>query len=287
MRRRLTFFCVATLALTVASSAQLKRYDPEWNRPATPHQVIGRIYFVGTNALASFLITTRAGHLLLDPGYEESVPLIKISIRALGFRYEDVKVLLNSQAHFDHAAGLALIKRETGARLEVMADDAALLASGGKDDFILGPEYMFPPVKADRILKDGDVIELDDVRIIARHTPGHTKGATTFITTAIDEGQAYSVVFATSTTVNTGTRLVANTRYPGIVSDWERTYAILDSLSPGVWVSAHTNVFDMEGKRARIGKGSNPYIDPTGYRRYVESSRQRFGALLAGELAAK
>ena len=286
MRIRLATSSALILSLAVGSSAQLKRYDPEWNRPATPHRVIGPIYFVGTNALASFLITTRDGHLLLDPGYEESVPLVKSSIRALGFRYEDVKVLLNSQAHFDHAAGIALIKRETGARLEVMAEDASLLASGGKDDFVLGPEYMFPPVKADRLLKDGDVITLGDVRLVARHTPGHTKGATTFVTTAIDGGQAYPVVFATSTTVNAGTRLVGNARYPGIVSDWERTYAILDSLAAGVWVSAHTNVFDMEGKRARIGTGGNPYIDPTGYRRYVESSRQRFVALLAAELAA-
>ena len=230
--------------------------------PGAPHQVIGPVYFVGTNALAAFLITTPQGHILMDPGYEESVPLVRNSIRTLGFKYEDVRILLNSQAHFDHAAGLAQIKKETGATLAAMSGDVPILESGGHDDFALGDAYTFPPVKVDRVLHDGDVVELGNVRLIARHTPGHTSGATTFTTTAIDDGEAYQVVFATSTSVNDGTQLVDNPKYPGLVADWERTYAILESLSPGVWVSQHTNVFDMEGKLARRGARVNPYIDP-------------------------
>lgn len=274
----------------LGGAAQSKSYRADWNQPATPHQVIGPVYFVGTNALASFLITTRSGHILLDPGFEESVPLIKNSMRALGFKYEDIKILLNSQAHYDHAAGLALIKRETGAQLMAMADDAPLLEAGGRGDFLFGDDYRFPPVMVDRRLRDGDVIELGGLRLVARHTPGHTKGAATFVTNAVDRGQAHQVVFATSTTVNPGTKLIDNPKYPNVVSDWERTYAILESLAPGVWVSAHTNVFDMAGKLARrkTGKpGDNPYVDPTGYRAFLATSRQRFAALLKEELTAR
>jgi metallo-beta-lactamase class B len=278
---------VLVVAVTYSGAAQSKSYRPDWNQPATPHQVIGPIYFVGTNALASFLITTRGGHILLDPGFAESVPLIKDSIRALGFKYEEIRILLNSQAHYDHAAALALIKRETGAQVAAMADDAPLLESGGHGDFVFGDEYLFPPVSVDRRLRDGDVIELGELRLTARHTPGHTKGAATFFTTAVDRGQAYQVVFATSTTVNPGTKLVDNPKYPNIVSDWERTYAILESLSPGVWVSAHTNVFDMAGKLARRKTGENPYVDPSGYRQHLAASRQRFAALLKEEIATR
>jgi metallo-beta-lactamase class B len=284
MRTALILAILLVVALPAQQQAPLKRYDPEWNKPATPHQIIGPIYFVGTNQLAAFLITTPDGHILLDPGYEQSVPLVKESIRKLGFKYEDIKLLLNSQAHFDHAAGLAQIKRETGARLAAMAEDAKLLEAGGHGDFLFGDRYPFPPVTVDRVLKDGDVIEQGNVRLVAHHTPGHTKGATTFTTHADEGGRAYQVVFAASTTINDGTRLLENPTYPNIVEDWERTYAILDSLSPGVWLSQHTTVFDMEGKLARRGKGSNPYIDPKGYRTWLFTSRQRFSAQLAKEL---
>src|SRR6187551_3791079 len=151
---------VLVVAATYSGAAQSKSYRPDWNQPATAHQVIGPVYFVGTNALASFLITTRDGHILLDPGFEESVPLIKNSVRVLGFKYEDIRILLNSQAHYDHAAGLAQIKRETGAQLAAMADDASLLEAGGRGDFLFGNDYPFPPVTVDRRLRDGDVIEL-------------------------------------------------------------------------------------------------------------------------------
>jgi metallo-beta-lactamase class B len=289
--RPVLLLLVATIAASEQpGSAQTRprQYAPDWTQPATPHRVAGPVYFVGTRGIASFLITTEAGHILLDPGLEETLPLLKASITTLGFKYEDIEVLLNSHAHYDHAASLARIKRETGARLDVMAEDAVLLAAGGRGDFVLGEEYMFQPVVADRQLRDGDLIALGGVSLTARHTPGHTKGATTFVMTAVDDGQAHQVVFATSTTVNPGTRLLDNPNYPAIVSDWQRTYAILDALSPGVWVSAHSGVFDMAAKRARIGSGrGNPYVDPAGYRRFLAAGRDRFAKLLAEELAAR
>lgn len=250
-----------------------------------PHRVMANIYFVGTTELASFLITTPSGHILLDPGFDETVPLVRNSVRALGFRYEDIRVLLNSQAHFDHAAGLARIKRDTGARLEAAKEDAALLEAGGRGDFLFGDDRTFPPVAVDRRLVDGDVVDLGGVRLVARHTPGHTKGGTTFVTVAAENGRAYQVVFAISTTVNPGTSLTDNSKYPSIVADWQRTYAILESLTADVWVSQHTGVFDMPGKLARMGQRENPYIDPQGFRRHVAASRQRFSALLASQLS--
>lgn len=288
MRRRLVLTSVVLVVCgTLSTQAQLRPYEPAWNQPAPPHRVAANVYFVGTTELGTFLITTRDGHILLDPGFVESVPLIKASMKTLGFRYEDIRVLLNSQAHYDHAAGLALIKKETGARLEVMREDADLLAEGGRGDFLLGTTGLFPPVRADRILKDGDIIEQGGVRLLARHTPGHTKGATTFVTTIEEEGRGKQVVFCVSTTVNDGTSLVGNPKYPQIVDDWQRTYAILDTLVGDIWVSAHTAVFDMKGKSARIGQPSgNPYVDPRGFRRHILDSRQRFNTRLAGQIAA-
>ena len=274
----------AALTAVAVPAAQRAAYNPEWNQPAAPHKIIDNVYFVGTNELGSFLLTTPGGHMLIDPGFDETVPLIKKSMATLGFTYEDIRVLLTTQAHFDHVSALARIKRETGARVEAMGPDAALLESGGKGDFLFGDDPTFPPVKVDRVLRDGDVVEQGRVRLTARHTPGHTKGATTFTTVVSERGWSYPMIFAASTTVNPGTSLVGNPKYPNIVADWQRTYAVLESLSPGVWVAAHTGMFDDKGKLARVGKGENPYVDPRGYRRYIQNSRERFTALLAEQL---
>ena len=274
-----TFACVCGAAVIAAQAS----FDPDWNKPAPPHRVIGNIYYVGTTELAVFVVTTPSGHILLDAAFDESVPIIKAGMKKLGFRYEDIKLLLSSQAHFDHVAGLARVKRETGARLEVMAEDAPLLEAGGRGDFRFGDELTFPAVKVDRLLKDGDSVELGGVTLVARHTPGHTKGATTFTTTVEEAGKKYDVVFATSLSVNPGTALVNNPKYPAILSDWEKTYRIMKSLQPDVWVSGHAGFFDMAGKAARSGQQPNPYIDPAGYRRFVESAEERFRKLLADE----
>ena len=284
MTRRSFGYVVLALIGTAAVSAQYFPYEPDWNRPAPPHRVIDNVYFVGTTELGAFVVTTPRGHILIDPGFDETAPLIRTSMRTLGLAYEDIRVLLTTQAHFDHVAGMARIKQETGARVEAMREDAALLESGGRGDFLFGNDRSFRPVKVDRVLSHGDVVEQGGVKLTAHHTPGHTKGATTFTMVVDENGWSHQMIFATSTTVNAGTALVDNSAYPGIVADWERTYAILDSLSPGVWVSAHSGYFYMKGKPARIGRGENPYIDPKGFRRYVMESRQRFSRLLAEQL---
>jgi metallo-beta-lactamase class B len=168
-----------------------------------------------------------------------------------------------------------------------MAEDADLLESGGRGDFRFGDSLTFPPVAVDRRLRDGDRVELGGVRLIARHTPGHTKGATTFTAIVTDGGRAQQVVFAASTAVNPGTALLDNARYPDIVSDWQRTYAVLESLAADVWVSQHTGVFDMAGKLARQGQASNPYVDRAGYRRFIADSRQQFTRLLTQQMSGR
>jgi metallo-beta-lactamase class B len=279
MRQRLAY--TVTLLLSAACATGSSGYRPEWNRPAMPHRIIGNVYFVGTNELASFLVETADGHILIDTGYEQTVPLIRDSIRTLGFAYEDIRVLLSSHAHADHAGGLALVRRETGARVHAMREDAAALESGGSGD-------IFPAVTVDRVLDDGDGIELGGVTLLARHTPGHTAGAATFITIVSDRGRAHQVVFAASTTVDPDTRLDDNPEYPDAVADWQRTFAILESLTADVWVSQHTGEFDMQGKLARAGQQTrNPYEDPEGFRRHLAASRSRFAALLAGQIAAQ
>jgi metallo-beta-lactamase class B len=278
--RLLTFI---VFALGAAVMAAQDAFQPDWNTPAPPHRVIANVYYVGTSELAVFVVTTPRGHILVDAAFDQTVPLIKAGMKTLGLRYEDIKLLLNSQAHYDHAAGLARVKRETGARLEVMAEDAPLLEAGGRGDFRFADELTFPPVNVDRLLKDGDRVELGGVTLTARHTPGHTKGATTFTTTVEEAGKQYDVVFATSLSVNAGTKLRSNPKYPAILSDWEKTFRVMKSLQPDVWMSGHAGFFDMAGKAARAGKGPNPYIDPAGYRHYVETAEERFRTLLSAE----
>ena len=158
MTRRSFGYVVLALIGTAAVSAQYFPYEPDWNRPAPPHRVIDNVYFVGTTELGAFVVTTPRGHILIDPGFDETAPLIRTSMRTLGLAYEDIRVLLTTQAHFDHVAGMARIKQETGARVEAMREDAALLESGGRGDFLFGNDRTFRPVKVYRDLRQGDVL---------------------------------------------------------------------------------------------------------------------------------
>ena len=261
-----------------------------WNRPAEPFRVVGPIHFVGTSELAAFLITTPAGHVLVDGGLPESAPLIEASIRALGFDPRDIRVLLTTQAHFDHVGSLAYFKRLSGGRVEVMDGDAAIVESGGSADYLFGaagPRYRFDRVKVDRTLHDGDTVALGGVTLTARRTPGHTPGSTTWLTTVRDGARSYRVVFAGSTTVNAGTRLVAAPSYPGIAGDFAHSFEVLESVTPDVFLAAHTGFFDMEAKRARLGRpgSENPFVDPAGYRAHVAAKKRDFDDEIARQRA--
>ena len=262
-----------------------------WNKPTDSFRVIGQVHYVGTSELAAFLITTPAGHILIDGGIPESAPLIERAIRGLGKKPEDIRVLLTTQAHFDHVGTLAHFKRLSGGRVEVMEGDVSVVESGGRTDYLFGdknPRTQFESVKVDRTLKDGDAISLGGVELKARRTPGHTQGSTTFLTTVEDGGKRYSVVFAASTSINPGTRLVDRPSYPGIAADFTRSLQFLESLTPDVFLGAHAGFFQMEEKRARLGgPGPNPFVDPQGYRKHLAEKRKAFEEQLARERAEK
>src|SRR6266478_8983651 len=176
-----TFFLSLLLTLVFAGSA-FAQATPDWTNPFPPHRIIGNVYYVGSQGLASYLITTPQGHILINSSLETSVPLIRESIEKLGFKFSDVKILLISHAHWDHCAGSAAIKQQTGAKYMVMEPDVAEIENGGKGDFQYGnsPDTLYKTVKVDRVLHDGDEVKLGDAVLTAHLTPGHTKGCTTW-----------------------------------------------------------------------------------------------------------
>ena len=264
------------------SQGQYTKATPEDNQPVKPFRIIGNIYYVGASEVSSFLITTPQGHILLDSGFAQTVPLIVEGIKQLGFKLEDVKILINSHAHYDHAGGLAELKRLTGAQLMLSEADASLVGNGGKGDFQWGDTLTYEPAKADRILQDKDRVELGGVTMIARLTPGHTKGCTTWLMKVTEDGRTYEVVFVGSTTAP-GYKLVDNPKYPNIVSDYEYTFRLLRSLPCDVFLGPHGSFFSLKKKAEQLARGKkpNPFIDGKSYRDYLDRTEKDFLDLLS------
>jgi metallo-beta-lactamase class B len=265
--------------LLVVSPAftQSNERDREWNRPVEPFKIIGNIYYVGASEVTSFLVVTPKGHFLLDGGFKETSPLILESIKKLGFNIKDIKYLLNSQAHNDHAGGLADLKRLTGAKMAASAADKIQLEKGGKDDFAWGDELAFDAVKVDRVIKDGKDMRLGGVKITPVITPGHTKGCTTWVMSVKENGKSYQVVFVGGTSAP-GYNLVKNEKYPGIVADYEKTFARLMALKADVFLGAHGGYFDLLDKieKMRKDKSTNHFIDPEGYKAFIAGAKESF-----------
>lgn len=264
------------------SQGQYTKATPEDNQPVKPFRIIGNIYYVGASEVSSFLITTPQGHILLDSGFAQTVPLIVEGIKQLGFKLEDVKILINSHAHYDHAGGLAELKRLTGAQLMLSEADASLVGNGGKGDFQWGDTLTYEPAKADRILQDKDRVELGGVTMIARLTPGHTKGCTTWLMKVTEDGRTYEVVFVGSTTAP-GYKLVDNPKYPNIVADYEYTFRLLRSLPCDVFLGPHGSFFSLKKKAEQLARGKkpNPFIDGKSYRDYLDRTEKDFLDLLS------
>lgn len=268
--------------ILACSGLLLASFESKWNQPLAPYQVVSNIYYVGTNYLASFLITTPQGDILINPDYEQSVPLIRASVEKLGFRFSDVKILLISHAHDDHAAGCALVKQQTHAKLMVMDADVAEVEHGGAGDFIY--QQHWTPVKVDRILHDGSTVTLGGTTLVAHLTPGHTKGCTTWTTDVKDGGRTLHVVIVGSANVNPGYKLVNNSKYPQMAADYEKTFRVLKSLPCDVFLGAHGEYYNMDEKLARMRSGGpNPFIDPDGYQRFVSEHEQAFRTELAAQ----
>jgi metallo-beta-lactamase class B len=249
------------------------------NNPFPPHKIIGNIYFVGPQALGSFLITTPQGHILINSDFEVTVPVIRASVEKLGFRFTDIKILLGSHAHSDHMEGDALVKELSGARVMAMEQDVPALEKirpGGK------------PHPIDRVLHDGDEVTLGGTTLVAHLTPGHTKGCTTWTMKVQQDGKSYDVVIIGSVGVNPGVKLVNNPDYPQIAQDFERSFRIMRSLHCDVPLGSHPGMYGMAAKYAQLEKGTgpNPYIDPQGYIAEMDIDEGVFKRVLAAQKAA-
>jgi metallo-beta-lactamase class B len=262
---------------------------PEWmrylNQPGEAFRIAGNLYFVGTSGVGVFLITTPDGHILLDSGFEASVPMIADGVRRLGFRLEDIEILLTSHAHSDHVGGHAWVRRLTGARILVSAEDARMISAGGRGDFAYGDSLPYPPAEADGIVADGDRVELGGVTLVAHLTPGHTQGSITWTMGVEDQGQRLEVVFFPSAGLHPLVPLRNNASYPAIVEDYEQSFARWKAMLCDLFLGSHTVFFDLAGKRARqqLAATPNPFIDPEGFRAFVAQQEARYRTRLAAE----
>lgn len=244
-----------------------------------PFRIIGNLYYVGTDDLASYLVVTPKGNILINSDLEANVPMIKASIEKLGFKYNDVKILLISHAHFDHAAGSKLIKQQTHAKYMVMDADVALVQSGGKTDFHYrnDPSIYFPPTKVDKILHDGEKIELGGSVLTAHLTAGHTPGCTTWEMKVNDHGKQYNAIIIGSLSVNPGYKLINNKTYPKIANDYEHAIKLLKSFHGDIFLASHAGQFDLKQKYILLNNSSNnPFIDPIGYKKHIKQKEQEF-----------
>jgi metallo-beta-lactamase class B len=269
--RYFAFLLAAGLALSQGKQGGVAGID--WNKPFPPHKVIGNVYFVGSEQLGSYLITTPAGHILVNTDFEETVPVIRAAVEKLGFKFTDIKIVLGSHAHPDHMSGDALVKELTAARVMAMEQDVPALKNlkpGGKEHPI------------DRVLKDGDTVELGGTTLVAHLTPGHTKGCTTWTLKIQDGGKTCDVVIVGSVSLNAAV-LVDNKNYPQIQDDYIHSFQVLKGLHCDVFLASHTGMYKMAEKYAAMEKdktGANPFIDPEGYKAHVESSEKAFYARL-------
>ena len=270
---------ISALALTGGLFAQTNATPAEWSEPFPPHRIIGNIDYVGSRDLASYLITTPAGYILINSNLKTSGPMLQANVEKLGFRFADVKILLISHAHFDHDGGNAEVKKLTGAIYMVMDGDVRVVESGGTSDFQYGhdPTSLYPVAKVDRVLHDGEEVKLGDTALTAHKTAGHTRGCTTWSLKVRDANKLYDVVIVGSPNVNPGYKLVNHSVYPEIAEDYAYGFRLLKSFPCDVFLGAHGSYFGMEAKYAKFGAGgTNPYIDPEGYQEYVADREQAF-----------
>lgn len=280
-------FFIAAFALAGAFGQSAQSFaNPEWTKPFPPFRMIGNVYWVGTYDLSTYLITTPAGHILINTGLAETVPQIKAGIEQLGFKLSDVKILTATHGHFDHVAGLAKLKQLTGARVMMSEADADLLESGGKSDFRFGDDLAarFEPVKVDRKLKDGDKIELGGVALTVHLHPGHTKGATSFTLDVPENGKTYRVGIMNMASINPGVRVSGMPKFPDIAQAYARTFHDQKEMKIDVWLASHASQFEMH-KKYHPGDAYSPdrFVDPEGFHAAVLQLEKEYRDQLAKE----
>jgi metallo-beta-lactamase class B len=279
---RILILLTFALALSAPSIAlaQSAEQRAKWNGAREPFRIAGNLYYVGTSGLSAYLITGPRGHVLIDGALPESAPLIAANIRKLGFKLSDVKYLLSNHSHVDHAGGLAELKRLTGARMVASAADKPDLEAGttiGRTDIA-----DFPAVKVDRLIGDGERLTLGPTMLTAILTPGHTKGATSWMT-RID---GKSVIFASSISV-AGQKLIDNPDYPNAAADFRASFAKLKALKADIFLSYHAEAFALDEKRTRAQAGAkDAFADAGELARQVDLAEKAFEATLAKQRAA-
>jgi metallo-beta-lactamase class B len=277
---RVIFIALAVaLAIPAATRAQASESSRNMNQPVEPFHIIGNIYYVGASDIASYLIVTPAGDILLDGGFVETAPMIEANIQKLGFKLSDVKYILSSHEHLDHAGGISQLQRVTGAKFVALEQEVPGLTAGTS----------FPAAKPDRVIHDGDTVKIGTEVMTAHLTPGHTRGCTTWTTTVHDGGRIYQVVFVGSASVLPTYKLIdkpgAPATYPGIARDYEKTFQALRSLPCDVFLGSHGSFYSLVDKRGVLEKkpASNPFIDPWGYQAYILDTESAFEKELAAE----
>ena len=271
-----------TFWLSPAALERAYSFAQQDNHPEPPVEIARGVYWVGASDVASYAIDTGDGVILIDGGYAETAPQVLANLRALGFEPGDVRILLNTHAHFDHAAGLAAIKAATDAELYASPADAALLRAGGRGDFFLRDFFRYPPVAVDRELRDGETVSLGAVTLTAHFTPGHTKGCTswTFPVTMRDGSVKQALIICSLSTLSY--RLIDNRDYPNIAADYARTYETLNALPCDVFLGAHGRWFDLPRRRERVTAGdANAFVAPEACRAFLVESQRAFEQELA------
>ena len=289
--KKLVIALVALLTLAGTAQAQtpkdlLAALLVKWNTPTEPFRMIGNVYYVGTDGLASYLITSPQGHILVDTVMPEATSQIKANIEKLGFKVADIKYLLNTHAHIDHTGGLAEMKQASGAQLVAGEADKPLLEGGYYPGARKETALNFPPVKVDRTVREGDTVTIADVTLTARETPGHSPGCTSWEFSVKDGDATRSALIFCSGTVALN-RLVTNPTYPGIVTDYKKTFARAQDMKPDVLLAPHPEMYKMAEKRTKLAEGGpNPFVNPGEFNAYAATLEKAFEDALAKQTAA-
>ena len=285
--RTATFLILALFLFVAAGGSAQAPQEPRVVEAFPPFKIIGNIYYVGDTNEAIYLITTPEGHILLDTGYQETVPIVRAGVEKLGFQMRDIKIMISSHAHADHVAGHALVREMTGgARVLASELDAPVIESGGRRGSFRGPAASpWPPTKVDQVIRDGEKVAFGGVTLTAHLTPGHTQGNTAWTMVVEDGGRRLNVAFMPSLGINNGVHLVNYPNYPNIVEDYTKSFQVAKSLPCEVFLGPHGSFYNLKGKFDRLQAGAqpNPFIDPSGCRAWIEDREAAFQKQLAEE----